>query len=92
MNSYFFANKEDVVNVAFYLVIIILPQLQGGDIMGMEILAYLLLQIVNGYDWQPKFSESSKYKNWIAILDIKTCFICRSMHGKIWDIVAKPER
>lgn len=41
----------------------------------MDILAYLLLQIVNGYNWQPKFSESSKYKNWVAILDIKTCFI-----------------
>ena len=60
--------------------------------MGMDILAYLLLQLVNGYNWQPKFSESSKYKNWVTILDIKTCFICRSMHGKIWDIAAKPEK
>ncbi len=50
----------------------------------MDIFAYLLLQIINGSNWNPEFAESSKYKNWIAILDWKTCYECRSRHGKIW--------
>lgn len=29
---------------------------------------------------------SEKYKNWVAILDLFTCFDCRSMHGKIYEI------
>ncbi len=52
----------------------------------MDIFAYLLLQIINGNSWQPKFSESSKYKNWIAVLDPKTCLYCRKTHGEIWHI------
>lgn len=28
--------------------------------------------------------ESKKFKNWIAILDLKTCLMCRMMHGKIY--------
>lgn len=27
---------------------------------------------------------STKYKMWRAILDLKTCFDCRSLHGKIF--------
>lgn len=50
----------------------------------MDIFAYLLLQIINGSSWKPVFGESSKYKNWIAILDLKTCPECRIRHGKIW--------
>ena len=50
----------------------------------MDIFAYLLLQIINGDSWNPVFGESSKYKNWIAILDLKTCPECRVRHGKIW--------
>ena len=57
----------------------------------MDIFLYLLLQIINGFDWKPEFSESKNYKNWIAILDLKTCPICRTMHGKIWQIEEKPE-
>ncbi len=74
------------VNVVFETAIIILPEQKRGDIIGMDIFAYLLLQIINGYNWSPKYGESSKFKNWIAILDVKTCLICRNMHGKIWDI------
>lgn len=37
----------------------------------MDIFAYLLLQIINGSNWNPEFAESSKYKNWIAILDVR---------------------
>lgn len=57
----------------------------------MDIFSYLLLQIINGFDWKPEFSESKNYKNWIAILDLKTCPTCRTMHGKIWRIEEKPE-
>ena len=49
------------------------------------------MQIINGFDWNPEFSESKNYKNWIAILDLKTCPICRTMHGKIWRLEEKPE-
>ena len=28
--------------------------------------------------------ESKNYKNWIAILDVKTCYPCRSKHGQIY--------
>lgn len=56
----------------------------------MDIFAYLLLQIINGFDWKPKFSESKNFKNWIANLDLKTCAECRKMHGKIWSINEQP--
>ncbi len=29
---------------------------------------------------------STNYKNWIAILDLKTCIECRKRHGKIYKI------
>lgn len=60
--------------------------------MNMDIFAYLLLQIVNGYNWQPEFNSSTRFKNWIAHLDLKTCPTCRNMHGKIWGIAEQPER
>ena len=56
----------------------------------MDIFAYLLLQIINGRLWKPVFGESSKYKNWIAILDLRTCPECRTRHGKIWLINENP--
>ncbi len=58
----------------------------------MDIFAYLLLQIINGFSWKPDFGESNRYKNWIAHLDIRTCYDCRSLHGKIWLINEKPEK
>ena len=58
----------------------------------MDIFAYLLLQIINGSNWNPKFAESSKYKNWVAHLDLKTCLECRNHHGKIWLINERPDK
>ncbi len=58
----------------------------------MDIFAYLLLQIINGFNWNPNFGESNRYKNWVAQLDIRTCYDCRSLHGKIWLISEKPEK
>lgn len=34
--------------------------------------------------YNPPTFTSSNYKNWIAILDIKLCVVCRSQHGKIY--------
>ncbi len=50
----------------------------------MNIFVYLLLQLINGSNWNPVFGESTEFKNWIAILDLKTCLECRFNHGKIW--------
>ena len=50
----------------------------------MNIFAYLLLQLINGSNWNPVFGESNKFKNWIAILDLQTCLKCRMNHGRIW--------
>ena len=60
------------VNVALEITAIILPESKRVDITGMDILAYLLLQILNGYNWTPK----------IVVLDIKTRLICRNMREK----------
>ncbi len=57
----------------------------------MDVFAFLLLQIINGSNWNPEFGQSKNYKNWIAKLDLKTCIQCRIMHGKIWDINDSPE-
>lgn len=58
----------------------------------MDIFAYLLLQLINGFKWNPQFDESKKYKNWIAQLDTRTCPACRSRHGKIWLATEKPDK
>lgn len=31
----------------------------------MDVFLYLLLQIINGFDWKPEFGESKNYKNCI---------------------------
>ena len=36
----------------------------GGD--KMDVFLYLLLQIINGFDWKPEFGDSKNYKNWVA--------------------------
>lgn len=50
-----------------------------------------MLQIINGFDWEPEFGDSKNYKNRIARLDLKTCPICRTMHGKIWRNEEQPK-
>ena len=57
----------------------------------MDVLAYLLLQIINGTNWNPEFGQSKNYKNWIAKLDYKLCRLCGKLHGTIWEIHEKPE-
>ena len=36
--------------------------------------------------YEPSTVKSINYKNWRAILDLRTCFKCRSSHGKIYEI------
>ncbi len=36
--------------------------------------------------FQPPCFESTNWKNWIAVIDEKTCVICREHHGKIYPI------
>lgn len=36
--------------------------------------------------FRPPMHISSNYKNWIAILDLKTCVGCENLHGKIYPI------
>ncbi len=48
------------------------------------------------FDFQKAIDKirSKNYKNWIATLDLKTCFECSSNHGKIYqiteDVVPQP--
>lgn len=46
----------------------------------------LIDDIINAMDGfeVTMFTYSTKWKNWIAILDLKTCVYCRKMHGKIF--------
>lgn len=46
---------------------------------------------VLGSLYRPPTHTSSDYKNWIAILDLKTCVNCRNLHGKIYYADEKPE-
>lgn len=41
--------------------------------------------------YSPPTRESSRYKNWIAILDLKTCLECRSHHGQIYQMDEMPD-
>lgn len=36
--------------------------------------------------FRPSTHRSSDYKNWIAMLDLKTCIECKNSHGKIYPI------
>lgn len=36
--------------------------------------------------FEPITTQSTNYKNWKAILDLKTCIECRSRHGQIYQI------
>ena len=40
----------------------------------------------------PPTQESRNYKNWVAVLDLKTCMECRSRHGQIYWINETPDK
>lgn len=41
--------------------------------------------------YSPPTQESRRYKNWIAILDLKTCLECREHHGQIYRMDEIPD-
>ena len=41
--------------------------------------------------YSPPTQESRNYKNWIAVLDLKTCLECRSLHGQIYRMDETPD-
>ena len=41
--------------------------------------------------YDPSTIESVNYKNWKAILDLRTCTDCRSRHGQIYSIDEIPD-
>lgn len=57
----------------------------------MDIITYMTLQAENGYSWEPEIGKSKNFQNWIAHLDLRTCKMCRNMHGKIWCMGEEPE-
>lgn len=42
-----------------------------------------IINALDGFD-VTMFTYSTKWKNWIAILDLKTCLDCRRLHGKVF--------
>lgn len=36
--------------------------------------------------FQPLYQESINFKNWIAIIDERTCYLCRKNHGRVYYI------
>lgn len=41
--------------------------------------------------YSPPTQESQNYKNWIAVLDLKSCLECRSRHGQIYRMKEIPD-
>lgn len=41
--------------------------------------------------YSPPTQESRNYKNWVAVLDLKTCLECRSRHGEIYRMDEIPD-
>ena len=63
---------------------------QGIVLSGIEekhVQKNLLDDIINALDgFEPGMTTySTRWKNWLAILDLKTCLMCRNLHGKIFD-------
>ena len=42
-----------------------------------------ILNAIDGFDVR-MITYSTKWRNWAAILDLKTCLSCRKLHGKIY--------
>ena len=42
-----------------------------------------ILNAIDGFDVR-MITYSTKWRNWAAILDLKTCMSCRKLHGKIY--------
>lgn len=78
-------NFERVINCTLSLQI--LTQYKIVAIIVVVIIlreVYYIKSIID--EFKPLYQKSTNYKNWIAIIDEHTCFICRSNHGRIFKI------
>lgn len=55
-----------------------------GCVVPADVLYALTKGLLDYYS--PSTQESRRYKNWIAVLDLKTCLECRSRHGQIYQM------
>lgn len=53
-----------------------------GYVVSTDMLCALTKGLLDSYS--PPTQESRNYKNWIAVLDLKTCMECRSRHSQIY--------
>ena len=60
-----------------------------GYVISEYELLYLEKGLLDTYD--PPTQQSLRYKNWIALLDLKACLECRAHHGKIYPMDEIPE-
>lgn len=60
-----------------------------GYVVSANMLCVLTKGLLDSYS--PPTQESRNYKNWIAVLDLKTCFECRSRHGQIYQMDEVPD-
>lgn len=51
---------------------------------------YEIFDRLTGNFFTPITHKSAKWKNWIAVLDFKTCYVCKTEHGKIYFIKDNP--
>ena len=61
-----------------------------GYVIPKDTFCHLAKGRLDSYD--PPTQESLRYKNWITMLDLKTCLACRARHGQIYQMDEKPDR
>lgn len=60
-----------------------------GYVVSANMLCILTKGRLDSYS--PPTQKSRNYKNWIAVLDLKTCLECRSRHGQIYQMDEIPD-
>jgi SPP1 gp7 family putative phage head morphogenesis protein len=60
-----------------------------GYVVSANMLCVLTKGLLDSYSSPTQ--ESRNYKSWIAVLDLKTCFECRSRHGQIYQMDEVPD-
>ena len=53
----------------------------------------IVIAAINGDKLSPKITESTKYKHWLTVEDLKRCLECARYHGKIYlmEEIVNPE-
>ena len=65
---------------------VVLPE-RSNESLSSSLQKSLLDDIMNAIDgFEPAMrSYSTRWRNWIAELDLRTCLRCRNLHGKVFD-------